>query len=880
MNFQNAFKAERCLLFHSGWMDKDFDKREKFDYPKKSRRACEDEPLDVQMAKINKQRREDAQRIVTPHDEADPKCKRRRMIDGMHAEDFNNTEVQVGPEQMKVQDQIDDILAANLNSRYQDLFNVSRFTRSIHQRTPNLHLSGSRAKLHRSARQTKRLPTQEEILQSLIPCKSVDLGPPWKKPLLFPKDGKKKASVEFSDLERLEEGQFLNDNLIGFYLRYLEQRLEDTKPDIANKVYFFNTFFFASLTNTQRGKRDINYEAVQKWTRSIDIFAFEYIIVPINESAHWYLAIICNLPAIRSDLPEDKSSAAIKDPFSLDSRRHFEDNSIGPAILDDRPSSPIGDVAFLDHVQSSLNQSEGEADSVDHAPTASFAELSLDTEPNGGSSVTNPHASNHKAIQPQSRAQEQGLLDAQINDDLAQVTAQVLETAPLVSEDAKQTQDKEASVLPLDQKAQGSAKKRKRKSVAPIMRMNPDSPAIITFDSLGLTHSPTIRILKNYLHEEGRAKQSFEWDDTSIKGVTARDIPEQDNLCDCGLFLLGYVDKFLDNPKEFTSKIIARQYDVQKDWPRLNASTLRVNIRKQILCLHEEQQRDRRENARKSDTAHGKEPHAGKRGNSKDRAQVEKGREVPQSPHNTTPSLRSSPTLDIDSKRTLAQDEASETTLGKNVRAKINPREAQSASPTLSSRLRSFEAEINPRKGLTRKEALAGASEIGAPEPQMLVNSFEDESGEDASFSEDNADHHIPKPQLGYDVDHQPSHAAINGGRSQNERICQCDASLRFSSSPSVDSTEVVDDARALVGMPSVIEDSQPDASQDFLGQQFFQSIIEAAVGQADEGTGLELHRSPPTGLKAERQMPPESRVMRSSNTRKQGEKSIIEIDD
>lgn len=132
------------------------------------------------------------------------------------------------------------------------------------------------------------------------------LGRPWKKPLVYPKFGKKRETVDFQDLERLNDNEFLNDNLIGFYLRYLEHYLEKEKPEIAKKVYFFNSYFFERLTQTQKGIKGINYAAVQKWTRTIDIFSRDFVVVPVNENLHWYVAIICNLPNLRRKLADDE----------------------------------------------------------------------------------------------------------------------------------------------------------------------------------------------------------------------------------------------------------------------------------------------------------------------------------------------------------------------------------------------------------------------------------------------------------------------------------------------------------------------------------------------------------------------------------------------
>ena len=59
--------------------------------------------------------------------------------------------------------------------------------------------------------------------------------------------------------------------------------MEQSRPLLAKRIYIFNTFFYERLTNTARGKRGINYEAVQKWTSKVDIFNFDFVVVPINE---------------------------------------------------------------------------------------------------------------------------------------------------------------------------------------------------------------------------------------------------------------------------------------------------------------------------------------------------------------------------------------------------------------------------------------------------------------------------------------------------------------------------------------------------------------------------------------------------------------------
>lgn len=122
----------------------------------------------------------------------------------------------------------------------------------------------------------------------------------WKIDLVY-----ERTVVGKSDVERLDEGQLLNDEIITFYLKYLHKQLEDRDEQLAKKVYFFNSFFWEKL-KPKRGA--VNYEGVKNWTAKVDLLSFDYIIVPINEHAHWYVAIICNAKGLL--LPPETTSEA------------------------------------------------------------------------------------------------------------------------------------------------------------------------------------------------------------------------------------------------------------------------------------------------------------------------------------------------------------------------------------------------------------------------------------------------------------------------------------------------------------------------------------------------------------------------------------------
>jgi hypothetical protein len=44
--------------------------------------------------------------------------------------------------------------------------------------------------------------------------------------------------------------EFLNDSCIDYYMKYLEQKLQDKNPEDAKRCYFFNSFFYKKLSDT------------------------------------------------------------------------------------------------------------------------------------------------------------------------------------------------------------------------------------------------------------------------------------------------------------------------------------------------------------------------------------------------------------------------------------------------------------------------------------------------------------------------------------------------------------------------------------------------------------------------------------------------------
>ncbi|XP_058411687.1 sentrin-specific protease 7 isoform X2 [Diceros bicornis minor] len=145
-------------------------------------------------------------------------------------------------------------------------------------------------------------------------------GPVQKLIVYPPPPTKGGLGVTNEDLECLEEGEFLNDVIIDFYLKYLI--LEKASDELVERSHIFSSFFYKCLTRKENNLTEDNpslslaqrrHKRVRTWTRHINIFNKDYIFVPVNESSHWYLAVIC-FPwleeAVYEDFPQTISQHA------------------------------------------------------------------------------------------------------------------------------------------------------------------------------------------------------------------------------------------------------------------------------------------------------------------------------------------------------------------------------------------------------------------------------------------------------------------------------------------------------------------------------------------------------------------------------------------
>ncbi len=112
------------------------------------------------------------------------------------------------------------------------------------------------------------------------------------------------------DLACLAPGEWLNDNVMEFYARYVYQKL--TPNIVRDEVHLMNTHFFSTMdrkasknkkivfgNDSHSDAAKVRYEVfsmVRSWTNAVDVFSKRYIIVPIHKDKHWSVAIIAFEP--------------------------------------------------------------------------------------------------------------------------------------------------------------------------------------------------------------------------------------------------------------------------------------------------------------------------------------------------------------------------------------------------------------------------------------------------------------------------------------------------------------------------------------------------------------------------------------------------------
>ncbi|XP_061430657.1 sentrin-specific protease 6-like isoform X2 [Lethenteron reissneri] len=375
--------------------------------------------------------------------------------------------------------------------------------------------------------------------------------------VVFPPPPAKGAiSVTSEDLSCLNPGEFLNDVIIDFYLKYLV--MEKLAKADSEKIHIFSSFFYKRLNQRDKSRSEEaagltlpqrRHRRVRTWTRHVDIFAKDFVFVPINETSHWFLAIIC-FPGLQGKcyVPKAKSLA-----FAASNSSGKQG---GTTIT---PTNNNGS-------NSSSNSSSSSSSNA--APTR--------VEVFDGSKVAE---------------EEDGETESQAGSD--DTTEQLMQQT--ISLEHSSNNDSGEEVGESEEGGQRPA----RNGVVPAARTSGrcqrdadtvcKQPCIVIMDSLkGSCRNAVAKTLREYLEVEWfvRRGESRPFTKDSMRYCCPK-VPQQDNFSDCGVYLLQYVESFFESP--VTSFELPLQLE---NWfPQERVKRKRTELQQLILLLHHQLQR-------------------------------------------------------------------------------------------------------------------------------------------------------------------------------------------------------------------------------------------------------------------------------------------------
>ncbi|KAJ2787196.1 hypothetical protein GGI15_000916 [Coemansia interrupta] len=348
----------------------------------------------------------------------------------------------------------------------------------------------------------------------------------------YPPGGHKRISVTGSDICRLFPREFLNDTTIEFYMRYISEGLRQNDPELYEQCYFFNTFFYRKLVHLKKAsaKKETEpeylYENMKKWTSSARLFDRKYIFVPINENIHWYLAIITN-PVLMFDTNGDSGSGGDKDNTDT-----TEPVSAAPAAPNgDMAGEGTLDIASLEQNDTSvliddLTTDKAVSDTASHMATnaidvLSDTEIALSDDNKDTAVSENADGPAHSPEFPSAN----GVID-------------------LLTPQPKRVPSGDMKPATVSLEFKG-----KKIDIAESRYVGSrDKASILVLDSLGGSHGNAIGLIRSYMIGEARSRSQHILPNTA-RGKYVK-VPLQGNMCDCGVFLLNYIEEFLKMPND------------------------------------------------------------------------------------------------------------------------------------------------------------------------------------------------------------------------------------------------------------------------------------------------------------------------------------------
>lgn len=491
----------------------------------------------------------------------------------------------------------------------------------------------------RPLRRSSRQSTLRSGQPPLDPTRTSPLEDPDELLLVYRPFGTGSVNITRGDLERLQPGKYLNDTLIEFGLKMWLNDLRDRVPELADQIHLFSSFFYKKLAIKDK---KAGYESVRKWTSKVDVFSKKYLVVPINEHLHWYLAIVYQPEYTLRPPPLPPTSPVTR-------KRKREEPSVEPSESRETPtttSKPTSKAATeipeggememipdseqlcpdmeLEERTQTDEASKPEEREVENQLCVEVSSVSIDDqdEPRirrGGrddsanASHVDMEVDNSPPVSPMPVDREVHIEDlteestplGTAEPSIARAEDTTVEPPAVEMEDSfdrdtipvggfygtttvTRTHGKKPRVSAPGKLENGSPGDSGGGGVE-LTPLKTDNTYIFIFDSLNGKHPGAMKNLAQYLRFEAMDKKRIE--NPSSPEATAALVPTQDNYCDCGLYLLHFAKVFMEDPARSFHTILTKRKapkeDRDVDWKKELVGTSREELTKKILGLSE-----------------------------------------------------------------------------------------------------------------------------------------------------------------------------------------------------------------------------------------------------------------------------------------------------
>ena len=383
----------------------------------------------------------------------------------------------------------------------------------------------------------------------------------------YPPNGSNCISITSQDYCCLEEKAFLNDTIIDFYLKWLQNFKMKTLD--RERTHIFSTFFYKRLTMIQRKiqnktcNKQLNtpkkrHERVKRWTKSVNIFEKDFVIIPINQHSHWFVAVIC-FPGCEPrcynsvterQVQEHMTKKTVENKHSI-GVGEGDNSAIGANLLDDRMSDydeasvASGDEIFYSPLHGCSLDTQEVSETVNY-PNSTFNEV--DVGQNNTMKTKCENTDLHVISTSRDTCSYSPSSPSEIDEN---------DTCDPINEDEDVHEqfglaESEPSSSPKYSSSDCEDMHETSRLNTPTTNQNKDVklPCIIIFDSLQTrSRARVVGTIREYLELEFQSKMEGKIRKFNVQTLPTNCpmVPQQDNSSDCGVYLLQYIESFFSN---------------------------------------------------------------------------------------------------------------------------------------------------------------------------------------------------------------------------------------------------------------------------------------------------------------------------------------------